>query len=202
MTQALDRALLRSCAAAAEAIYPRTAGDLASAGALTAYLAVVELELPASGVRRWLDWNRSDVDAACLEVEDLREDAGLDEAIAGAGAALRRQLAAGPMQEVADLNAQRNARAVRRVLELLVQARGEVVGHHEFGSVETARTAICAARKEIGSDGIRTIRGRGFKITEAGLRAARALQLGQFGEYPGSRDASRLPNQVSQKAAA
>lgn len=208
MTQPLDRTTLRACAARAAEIFPRVTGRLARPGQLTAYLAIVELELPVGGVRRWLDWTRADVDAACLDVEDLREDAALDEAIAAAGAKLR----AGPVGSapaptrvapaVADLNAQREARAARRALQLLLEAGGEVVSHQAFGTVQTARTAICAARKTVGPGGIRTIRGRGFRITEAGIRAAQTMRLGQFGECRDSPDPGGLPIQMSQKAAA
>ena len=208
MTYPLDRTALRACAARAAEIFPRVARHIARPGQLTAYLAIVELELPAGGVRRWLDWSRADVDAACLDVEDLREDPALDEAIAAAGAALRAgfngsvQAAKRSAPAVADLNAQRAARAARRALQLLLQAGGEVVGHQAFGSVQTARTAICAARKTVGPGAIRTVRGRGFRITEAGIRAAQAMRLGQFGEYRDSPDPGGLPIQMSQKAAA
>jgi hypothetical protein len=207
MTQMIDRALLGACAAQADEIVRRAGRQLRCPGPIKAYLAVVELELPASGVRRWLGWRRSEVDAACLDVEDLREHPALDEAIAAAGAALRERVAARAVigrepAPVADLNAQRTARAARRALRLLVEADGRVVGHEVFGSAETARKAIWAARKQIGPDAIRTIRGRGFRITEAGLRAACALRLGRFGGCPDSGEAISLPNEASEKAAA
>jgi hypothetical protein len=207
MTAPLDRAQLQACAALAGEIV-RGAGLEGRSRPLKTYLAVVELELPASGVRRWLGWTRTQVDAACLEIEDLREDPALDELIATAGAALRERSAArgvthrSEASAVRDLKAQRAARAARRALHLLVEARGRVVGHQAFGSAETARKAICAARKQIGADAIRTVRGRGFRITEAGLRALRALPLGPFGGCHDSSEASRLPNEMSQKAAA
>jgi hypothetical protein len=140
----------------------------------------VELELPAPRVRRWLGWTRGEVDAACLDVEELREDAEIDEAIALAGVELRARhprvdRATRQSPDVAKLNARRAARAARRALELLVQAGGQIVAHEAFGTVQTARTAICAARKEIGAAAIRTVRGRGFRMTEAGLQAARQL---------------------------
>lgn len=208
MTQPLDRTTLRACAAHAAVIFPRVAGRLARPGQLTTYLAIVELELPVGGVRRWLDWSRADVDAACLDVEDLREDPAVDEAIAAAGAALRAEVRSSVKTSsreapaVADLNAQRAARAARRALQLLLEAGGGVVSHQAFGTVQTARTAICAARKAVGPGGIRTIRGRGFRITEAGIRAAQKLRLGQFGECRDSPNPGGLPIQMSQKAAA
>jgi hypothetical protein len=208
MTQTLDRALLQACAAQADEIVRGTGGALRHTAPIKVYLAVVELELPASGVRRWLGWRRSDVDAACLEVEDQRERPALDEAIAAAGAALRERVVAAAVTigreqaPLADLNAQRAARAARRALRLLIEAGGRVVGHEAFGSAETARKAIWAARKAIGPDAIRTVRGRGFRMTEAGLRAARALRLGPFGECRNSSETSRPSNETSQKAAA
>jgi hypothetical protein len=180
MSPAIDRAHLRACATCAEEIFPRMRRRLAGARSLAAYLAVVELELPAPGVRRWLGWTRSDLEAACLDVEELREDAAIDEAVARAGVELRArhppvERAVRQPPDVADLNARRDARAARRALELLVQAGGQIVAHAAFGTVQTARTAICAARKEIGPTAIRTVRGRGFRMTEAGLQAARLL---------------------------
>jgi hypothetical protein len=180
MSPAIDRDRLRACAACAEEVFPRVGRRLAGARRLAAYLAVVELELPAPGVRRWLGWTRSDLEAACLDVEELREDTAIDEAVALAGVELRArhpraERAVRQPPDVADLNARRDARAARRALELLVQAGGQIVAHAAFGTVQTARTAICAARKEIGPAAIRTVRGRGFRITEAGLQAVRLL---------------------------
>jgi hypothetical protein len=201
MSAPADRNLLRACATHAGEIFPRVRDELADARRLAAYLAVVELELPAPGVRRWLGWTRRDVDAACLDVEELREDAAIDEAIACAGIELRArhprvERATRPRPDVADLNARRTARAARRALELLVEAGGQIVAHEAFGTVQTARTAICAARKEIGHAAIRTVRGRGFRMTEAGLRAAR--QLSEVGPS----DASGAPDPARQRAAA
>jgi hypothetical protein len=185
MSPAIDRQLLRACAACAEEIFPPVGRRLAGARRLAAYLAVVELELPAPCVRRWLGWTRSDLEAACLDVEELREDTRIDEAVALAGVELRArhpriERATRPPPDAADLNARRDARAARRALALLVQAGGQIVAHAAFGTVQTARTAICAARKEIGPAAIRTVRGRGFRLTEAGLQAAR--QLGRLNE--------------------
>jgi hypothetical protein len=205
MTGPLIRPTLRACAARATQIITVVEGRRSRTDQLTAYLAIVELELSASDVRHALKWTRGEVDAACLEIEDLRENQALDEVIASAGVALRstlRQAPARPSRNspcVADLNAQRTARAARRALELLLAAGGEIVGHAAFGTVCSARTAICAARKEVGRSAIRTVRGRGFRITEAGIRAARAMDLTRFGE---SRKDNRLPNQQSQRAAA
>jgi hypothetical protein len=195
VTAELVRATLRACGARAEEILPVTGGRLALARKLAAYLAIVELELPFSQVRRALAWRTCELDAACLDVEDLREDPDLDEAIAAAGRALRAGLgprsapAVRPAVPVEVLNAQRSARAARRALEILVAARGEVVGHEAFGSACSARTAICAARKKIGPAAIRTIRGRGFQITEAGLRALCA----KYGGYGEGLDAPDIP---------
>jgi hypothetical protein len=206
MSQALNRDLLQACSAWADVIACQVVQHSARRRALKAYLAAVELELPASGVRRWLAWTRSELDAACLEIEDLRENAGIDEVISDAGAALRGLAPPShgtpPTAPIADLNAQREARAARRAVELLVQAGGQIVEYAAFGTAETARKAVCAARKEIGRDGIRTVRGRGFWITQAGLRAACAQRLSSFGEYPDARGVSRLPDHGSRKAAA
>jgi hypothetical protein len=208
MTGQLIRPTLRACAARAAQIIPGLEGSHSRTDQLAAYLAIVELELSASDVRRALEWTRDEVDAACLEIEELRETLALDEAIATAGVALRSTFRRAPARPsrtspcVADLNAQRTARAARRALELLLAAAGGIVGHAAFGSVCSARTAICAARKEVGRSAIRTVRGRGFCITKAGIRAAQAMDLGRFGERADSRKDTRLPNQISQKAAA
>jgi hypothetical protein len=199
------RPTLRACAARASEILPHAEGRVNRRDQLAAYLAIVELELSASDVRRALEWTRDQVDASCLEIEDLRETQALDEAIASAGVALRSTLRRAPARPsrtspcVADLNAQRTARAARRALELLLAAGGEIVGHSAFGTVCSARTAICAARKEVGRGAIHTVRGRGFRITEGGIRAARAMDLTRGGE---SQKDNRLPNQQSQRAAA
>lgn len=192
MTADVVRSVLRACRDRAAEILP------ASRGALAVYLAVVELELPAAQVRRAQSWRRVDLDAALLDVEDLREDPDLDEAIATAAAHLRASLplrpatvAAAPVP-VEVLNAQRTARNARRALELLLAAGGGIVGHEAFGTPCSARTAICAARKKIGPGAIRTIRGQGFQITEAGLKALRA-KLSRGGETPDSPEVRWLP---------
>jgi hypothetical protein len=207
MTTDLVRTTLSACAARAAAIFPAARHRLAPTRKLAAYLAVVELELPAPKVRRALAWRRGELDAACLDIEELRENPDLDEAIASAGRALRASLlpVAPPIVRrtvsVEMVNAQRTARAARRALELLVAAGGEVVGHEAFGTAGSARTAICAARKKIGPGAIRTIRGRGFQITEAGLQALR-INLGRFGEAAESPEPRWLPSPPSERAAA
>jgi hypothetical protein len=201
MTADVVRSVLEACRRRAAEILP------ASRGLLVAYLAVVELELPAAQVRRALSWRRGDLDAALLDVEELREDPGLDEAIAAAAANLRTSLALKPAPvaptpvPVEVLNAQRTARNARRALELLLAAGGGIVGHEAFGTPCSARTAICAARKKIGPGAIRTIRGQGFQITEAGLRALRA-KLIRFGETPDSPEVRWLPAPLLERAAA
>lgn len=207
MTADLVRTALRTCAARAAEILPAARGRHAPSRKLAAYLATVELELPASQVRRVLAWRRSELDAACLDVEDLREDPDLDEAIAAAGAdlriALEPQARAVAVSTVAVevLNAQRSARAARRALELLVAAEGGIVPHRAFGAACSARIAICAARKQIGSGAIRTIRGQGFQITEAGLKALRA-KLSRIGEAADSGDVRWLRSPVLERLAA
>ena len=193
MTADLVRAALHACRqrAADLPLVPRAAAT--PLRKLAAYLAVVELELPAPQVRRALGWRRAELDAACLDIEDLREDPHLDEAVSEAASELRTRfaprptpLAAGPVS-IQLLNTQRSARAARRALELLVAAGGKTVPHEVFGGASTARVAICAARKTLGGGAIRTIRGQGFQITETGLKALRS-QLSPFGETPDSAD--------------
>lgn len=193
MTADPVRAALRACALRAADILPASRYILGPSRKLAAYLAVVELELPAPRVRRVFGWRRADLDAACLDIEDLREDPHLDETITAAAMDLRAALAprpepvAAPPVSVEVLNAQRTARAARRALELLVAAGGDIVPHRAFGAACSARVAICAARKTIGGDAIRTIRGQGFQITEAGLMVLRA-KLSRFGEAADSVD--------------
>lgn len=207
MTPHLVRATLRACTQRAADILPRGCGQLAPARRLAAYLAVVELELPAAQVRRSLGWRRAELEAACLDIEDLREDPHLDEAIAAAAIDLHAALAprsppvARAPASVEVLNAQRSARAARRALELLVAAGGEIVPHEAFGAACSARIAICAARKAIGADAIRTIRGQGFQITEAGLRTLR-VKLRRFGDKPDSVDVQWLRSAVLERIAA
>lgn len=182
MTTEFVKAAVRACAQRAADVLPARLCHLASLRKLTAYLAIVELELPAPKVRRALGWRRADLDEACLDIEDLREDPHLDDAIAAAAMDLRAEMEPRPAVvapapapvSVEVLNAKRTARAARRALELLIAADGAIVRHEAFGSPCWARIAICAARKTIGSGAIRTIRGEGFQITASGLKSLRA----------------------------
>jgi hypothetical protein len=207
MTADIVRAAVRACFERSRDLLPAARGRLACARTLAAYLAVVELELPAPQVRRALGWRRADLDAACLDVEELREDPHLDDIIAAAAADLRVGYAPRPpavaraRASVEALNAQRSARAARRALELLIAAGGDVVRHEAFGSAGSARIAICAARKTIGGGAIRTVRGEGFQITEAGLKSLRA-KLSQFGEAPDSGDVRWLRSPLWERIAA
>lgn len=207
MTEDFVRATLRSCSRQAAEILPPSGDRHDPSRVLAVYLAIVELELPASKVRRALGWRRHDVDAACLDIEDLREDPVLDEAIAAAAEELRTHVPARPAPpapapvSVELLNAQRTARAARRALELLVAADGGLVRHEAFGTACSARVAICAARRKIGGDAIRTIRGQGFQITEAGLAILKA-QLARFGDAPDGVDVPWLRSAVLDRIAA
>ena len=207
MTADPVRAALRACALRAADVLPTCRSRLAPSRKLAAYLAVVELELPAPRVRRVLRWRRADLDAACLDIEELREDPQLDEAIEAVATDLRIEFAPHPTAAapaplgVKALNAQRSARAARRALSLLVAAGGEIVPYQAFGAACSARVAICAARKALGGGGIRTIRGRGFRITEAGLATLRA-QLARSDDTPDAVDQRCLQSAGSEQIAA
>lgn len=207
MTADLVSAALRACTRRSTEVLTSSRAPMAPTRKLAAYLAVVELELPASRVRRALGWRRTDLDTACLEVEDLREDPQVDEAIEAAATDLRAEFAPHPTPAapaplgVEALNAQRSARAARRALSLLVAAGGEIVPYQAFGAACSARVAICAARKALGGGGIRTIRGRGFRITEAGLAILRA-QLSRSDDTPDAVDLRCLQSAASEQIAA